>query len=43
MDKVMVNTPAPEFTLNDLNGNEVSLSDFKGKKNVLIVFNRGFF
>ena len=42
MDKVMVNTPAPEFTLKDLNGNEVSLSDFRGKKNVLIVFNRGF-
>ncbi|MDY6973611.1 MAG: hypothetical protein SV775_14990 [Thermodesulfobacteriota bacterium] len=43
MDKVMVNTKAPEFTLNDSNGNEVSLSDFKDRTNLLIVFNRGFF
>jgi len=29
--KEMSNEPAPQFTLSDLNGNKVSLSDFKGK------------
>jgi cytochrome oxidase Cu insertion factor (SCO1/SenC/PrrC family) len=43
MSKVELNTPAPDFTLTDFNGNEVSLSDFRGNKNVLLVFNRGFF
>jgi peroxiredoxin len=38
-----MNRSAPNFTLADLNGNEVSLSDFRGNKNVLVVFNRGFF
>jgi peroxiredoxin len=43
MPKVELNTPAPNFTLNDFHGNSVSLSDFTGQKNVLVVFNRGFF
>jgi peroxiredoxin len=43
MSKVELNTPAPDFTLIDFNGNEVRLSDFRGNKNVLLVFNRGFF
>jgi peroxiredoxin len=43
MSKVELNTPAPDFTLTDFNGNKVSLSDFRGRKNVLLVFNRGFF
>jgi peroxiredoxin len=34
--------PAPDFTLTDLDGNEVSLSDFRGEKHVFVVFNRGF-
>ena len=42
MTRVELNTPAPDFTLPDLNGNTVSLSDFVGRKNVLVVFNRGF-
>lgn len=42
MAKVELNTPAPDFRLKDFKGNTVSLSDFRGKKNVLIVFNRGF-
>jgi peroxiredoxin len=42
MAKVELNTPAPEFTLPDFNGSDVSLSDFAGQKNVLVVFNRGF-
>ncbi|HSK89567.1 MAG TPA: redoxin domain-containing protein [Anaerolineales bacterium] len=43
MSKVELNTPAPNFTLTDFSGSEVSLSDFRGNKNVLLVFNRGFF
>lgn len=43
MDKVECNTPAPAFTLTDLNGNRISLADFLGRENVLLVFNRGFF
>lgn len=40
----MVNTvlEAPDFTLNDVNGNPVSLSDYCGAKHVVLVFNRGF-
>jgi mycoredoxin-dependent peroxiredoxin len=33
-----VGTAAPEFTLKDQNQKDVKLSDFKGKKNVVIVF-----
>jgi peroxiredoxin len=42
MPRVSLNVPAPGFTLPDLNGDEVSLSDFLGRKNVLLVFNRTF-
>ena len=42
MAKVELNTPAPDFTLADYEGNDVSLSQFAGKQNVLLVFNRGF-
>ena len=42
MAKVELNTTAPEFTLPDFNGRNVSLSDFAGQKNALVVFNRGF-
>lgn len=33
---------APDFTLDDFQGKPVSLSDFYGQKNVVLVFNRGF-
>ena len=42
MPKVSLNTLAPNFTLVDFQGKDVHLSDFKGKANVLLVFNRGF-
>ena len=35
LQKKMINEPAPEFTLVDLNGEEVSLADYKGKTIVL--------
>jgi peroxiredoxin len=40
--KVQLNKPAPDFSLPDFNGNVVTLSDFSGKKNAVLVFNRGF-
>ena len=33
-----VGTRAPNFILTDLNGNRVSLEDFKGKQHVLLEF-----
>jgi peroxiredoxin (alkyl hydroperoxide reductase subunit C) len=42
MPKVALNQPAPDFTLKSFTGEPVSLSAFRGKKNVLLVFNRGF-
>lgn len=34
--------PAPDFEMADSEGKVVRLSDFKGKKHVVLVFNRGF-
>ena len=41
-NRVQISQPAPDFSLTDANGQQVSLSDFKNKSNVLLVFNRGF-
>ena len=41
MEHVTVNTPAPDFTLDDYTGRPVALADFRGLW-VLTVFNRGF-
>jgi peroxiredoxin len=42
MAKVTLDTPAPDFNLNDFEGQPISLNDFRGEKHVLLVFNRGF-
>jgi peroxiredoxin (alkyl hydroperoxide reductase subunit C) len=42
MPQVALNQPAPDFTLKSVSGEPVTLSSFRGKKNVLLVFNRGF-
>jgi hypothetical protein len=42
MARVELNNPAPDFSLRDFNGHDVSLSDYADQKNVLVVFNRGF-
>lgn len=36
--ELSVGTEAPDFTLRDQNNQEVTLSNFRGKKNVLLVF-----
>ena len=42
MPKVTLNTPAPDFTLQNFQGETFHLSDLRGKTHVLLVFNRGF-
>ncbi len=41
MNKTITTDIAPDFVLYDTEGKEVHLSDYKGKKNVVLVFNRG--
>lgn len=41
--RVKVGEKPHDFTLEDTRGEKITLSDFKGKKNVYLVFNRGFF
>lgn len=40
--KLESKSAAPDFTLNDTQGHPVSLSDYRGKQPVLLVFTRGF-
>jgi peroxiredoxin len=42
MSQISLNTPAPDFTLQNFQGETVRLSDFRGKAHVLLVFNRAF-
>jgi peroxiredoxin len=42
MARITVNEPAPNFCLLTYEREPVSLIDFAGLKNVLIVLNRGF-
>lgn len=39
--RVAVGDRAPDFTLESLEGAPVSLSDFRGRKDVILVFYRG--
>jgi peroxiredoxin len=40
--RIEVDEKARDFTLLDTEGRSVTLSDFEGKENVYLVFNRGF-
>jgi peroxiredoxin len=42
MSRIALDTPAPDFELADFHGNPFRLSDLRGRKKVLLVFNRGF-
>jgi peroxiredoxin len=39
---IPINKIAPDFELKDFNGKPVRLSNYCQKKNVFLVFNRGF-
>jgi len=41
LERVEVGQPAPDFTLENMDGKPVSLSDFRGKQSVVLVFYRG--
>jgi cytochrome oxidase Cu insertion factor (SCO1/SenC/PrrC family) len=41
LERVKVGDAAPDFTLENMDGSRISLSDFRGKKNVILVFYRG--
>lgn len=41
-DRVKVSEPAPDFSLEDVNGKVITLSDYRGKKSVILVFYRGY-
>jgi len=41
-NRIKVGEKARDFTLEDTQGNAVSLSEYEGKKNLFLVFNRGF-
>ncbi len=42
LDRVKVGDPAPDFTLESLDGRYIALSGFRGQKNVVLVFYRGY-
>ncbi len=42
MARVSLSQPALEFSLPDFSGRVVSLADYRGRQNVLLVFNRTF-
>ena len=41
LERVKAGDTAPNFTLENMDGQKISLSDFRGKKNVVLVFYRG--
>jgi len=34
---------APDFALTDINGETIRLSDYRGRQNVILIFNRSVF
>lgn len=41
LERIKVGDTAPDFTLENMNGKMITLSDLRGKKNVVLVFYRG--
>ncbi len=42
LERVKVGGKAPDFMLEDVDGRQMSLSDFRGKQHVVLVFYRGY-
>ena len=41
LDRIELGQPAPDFTLENYDGNKITLSGFRGKKAVVLAFYRG--
>ncbi len=41
LERVKVGNKAPDFTLENMDGQKISLAGFRGKKNVVLIFYRG--
>lgn len=41
LDRIKIGNTAPDFILENMDGKRVSLSEFRQKKNVVLVFYRG--
>ena len=41
LERVKAGDKAPDFTLENMDGKRISLTDFRGKKDVVLVFYRG--
>jgi hypothetical protein len=41
LERIVVGSPAPDFTLESKDGGPVTLSSFRDRKNVVLVFYRG--
>lgn len=41
IDRVAVGTTAPDFSLESFSGDVLTLSDYRGEKDILLVFYRG--
>lgn len=42
LERIKVGQMAPDFALENVEGKAVALSDFRGKKSVVLVFYRGY-
>lgn len=42
LERVHVGTPAPDFTLESKDDKSITLSHYRGNKNVVLVFYRGY-
>lgn len=42
LKRIQAGQPAPDFSLESSDGKTLTLSDFRGKKNVVLVFYRGY-
>ena len=42
LNRIKVGQPAPDFSLQNSDGNVITLADFRGKKTVVLVFYRGY-
>ncbi len=43
MSQKLVDKQAPDFELKDVEGRAVRLSDYRGDKNVVLIFNRSIY